>query len=96
MRAGKILKKGGFACGSKQLSAFLSRLLLVLFLANQEKYIDVLIRLRDGWLARDSVHYGVAAVEPVIHLSLILHATLPACSGGGSPGTRYQFIFFGK
>ena len=39
MRAGKILKKGGFACGSKQLSAFLSRLLLVLFLAKQEKYI---------------------------------------------------------
>ena len=39
VRAGEILKRGGFACGSKQLSAFLSRLLLVLFLAKQEKYI---------------------------------------------------------
>ena len=38
VRAGEILKRGGFACGSKQLSALLSRLLLVLFLAKQEKY----------------------------------------------------------
>jgi len=39
MRAGWILKEGGFACGSKRLSASLSRVLLVLFLAGQEKNI---------------------------------------------------------
>ena len=40
VRAGWILKEGGFACGSNQLSASLSRVLLVLFLAEQEKNIS--------------------------------------------------------
>ena len=34
----------GFACGSKRLSASLSRLLLVLFLPEQEKYIRPLYK----------------------------------------------------
>ena len=39
MRAGKILKEGGFDCGSNRFSASLRLLLLVLFLQEQEKYI---------------------------------------------------------
>ena len=39
VRAGWILKAGGFDCGSNQLSAALSRLLFALFLPKQEKGI---------------------------------------------------------
>ena len=67
MRAGKILKKGGFACGSKQLSAFLSRLLLVLFLAKQEKYITFL---------ETAIDIGSNVSDVVLHIGIsVLQAT---------------------
>ena len=62
-RAGWILKEGGFACGSKQLSASLSRVLLVLFLAGQGKNIPSLYKEKGSRYTEASI-FDIVFLRP--------------------------------